>query len=264
MPGKYSSPRRIGIVAALKKEGLSNNAISQRIGKDRRTVDRIVKRLENDPEACPKAKSGRPRCSTARDDRRLKNAILEDRRRGSTELQAIMEDSGVSMSKRTVRHRLQSMGYIARKPRKKPLLTNNMKKARLNWAREHKDWSIERWKRVLWSDESRFNLYASDGRRLVRRRPGEEFHPSCLERKVKHPDGVMIWGCFSWFGVGRLFICEKMVNQDEYLTILRTRLLPSMADLEENFGVDRDSIVFQDDSAPAHRARRVSFVLYNT
>ena len=66
----------------------------------------------------------------------------------------------------------------------------------------------------------------------------------------------MIWGCFSWYGVGRMYICEKAVNQTEYIRILETRALPSIRDMTEEFGLE--SITFQDDSAPAHRAKAVS------
>ena len=35
-------------------------------------------------------------------------------------------------------------------------------KKRLQFAREHKDWTLEQWKKVMWSDESRFTLFQSD------------------------------------------------------------------------------------------------------
>ena len=50
MPGAYSSPLKVSIIKALKEEGFSNRHIAGRIQKDRRTVDRIVKRLEEEGE----------------------------------------------------------------------------------------------------------------------------------------------------------------------------------------------------------------------
>lgn len=42
----------------------------------------------------------------------------------------------------------------------------------LEFAREHKDW-----KKAMWSDESRFSLFQSDGRIRVRRGAYAAMHP---------------------------------------------------------------------------------------
>ena len=55
---------------------------------------------------------------------------------------------------------------------------------RFQFAREHKDWTLEQWKKVMWSDESRFTLFQSDGRIRVRREADEVMHPSCLVPSV--------------------------------------------------------------------------------
>ncbi|KAK1806128.1 hypothetical protein P4O66_012838, partial [Electrophorus voltai] len=38
--------------------------------------------------------------------------------------------------------------------------------------REHKDWTLEQWKKVMWSDESRFTLFQSDGN--IREKRGKD------------------------------------------------------------------------------------------
>ncbi|RZC42139.1 hypothetical protein BDFB_014302, partial [Asbolus verrucosus] len=47
--------------------------------------------------------------------------------------------------------------------------------ARLRFAREHQNWSIEEWGRILFTDESRFCLKSPDGHQRVWRRPSERF-----------------------------------------------------------------------------------------
>ena len=70
---------------------------------------------------------------------------------------------------------------------------------------------------------------------------------------VKHPVSVMIWCCISWYSIGRLYICKKVVNQDEYLRILQTHLLLSINNQANKFGdFDTHNAIFQDDSAPYH------------
>jgi hypothetical protein len=46
-------------------------------------------------------------------------------------------------------------------------------KKRLAWAKKHKQWTLEWWKSVLWSAESKFEIFGSNHRFFVRRRVGE-------------------------------------------------------------------------------------------
>lgn len=257
MPGKIISPRRRAVILALHNESFTNREIASRVKCDRRTVDRIIKRHLSGESLSPRPKSGRPSLTTPRDNSTMVRMVLRDRRISATSIQAEMSHRGVDLSVRTVRRRLLNAGFRARKPVRKPFLTNRMKTARLNWAREHQSWTLNDWKKVLWSDESRFNLHANDGRRLVRRREGESLHPDCIERTSKHPTSVMVWSCFSWHGVGRFYLCERTVNQDEYLKILQTRAIPSIMDMAATSGLLTENIIFQDDNAPCHRARKV-------
>lgn len=57
---------------------------------------------------------------------------------------------------------------------RKPQICEANWKKRLQFAREHKDWTLEQWKKVMWSDESRFPLFKSDGHISVRRKTDEE------------------------------------------------------------------------------------------
>ena len=53
------------------------------------------------------------------------------------------------------------------------------------------------WNKVIWSDESKSNLFGSDGRIYVRRRVGEEYLAECVQQTVKFAGGlVMVWGVF--------------------------------------------------------------------
>ena len=126
MPGAYSSPYKVSILKALKEEGFSDRHIARRIQKDR-TVDRIVKRLEEEGECERRPKSGRPKKTTNRGERRIKHHILEDRRCTSGEIQALVAKEVIAVSRRTIR----------RRPRKKSLLMKKMKEARLQWAKDH-------------------------------------------------------------------------------------------------------------------------------
>ena len=59
--------------------------------------------------------------------------------------------------------------------------------------------SVEDWSQIIFSDESKFQLYKSNGRTYVRRSVGETLDPKCVQQPVKHGGGhVMVWGAFTF------------------------------------------------------------------
>uniref|UniRef100_A0A914D0N1 Transposase n=1 Tax=Acrobeloides nanus TaxID=290746 RepID=A0A914D0N1_9BILA len=98
---------------------------------------------------------------------------------------------GVNIKIRTARNILIKAGLRGRRPAKKPWISKKNRSARLKFAKEHKDWTIDQWKRILWSDESKKNLFGSDGIRFVRRPAGKRFDPKYQKPTVKHSKSVM-------------------------------------------------------------------------
>ncbi|RWR99195.1 transposase-like protein, partial [Dinothrombium tinctorium] len=67
--------------------------------------------------------------------------------------------------------------------------------------------------RRIWSSGSA--LYG------LTRKKGEALEKECLRPTVKHGgSNVMVWGCFSWFGVGPLVFIDEFMCKD-YLNILK-------------------------------------------
>ena len=183
-------------IVILREEGYSMEAIGSRMKCSHSAVSKTLKRVRESGSVNDRPRSGRPRLSSARENRELVRISLRDRRLTSTQLKREWsETSQVSGSSRTVRRRLDDAGLYGRVARKKPLLTDRHKLIRLNWAKEHKNWSVHDWNMVIWSDESKFNLFGSDGRVYIRRRIREDFHPDCIQQTVKFGGGnVMMWG----------------------------------------------------------------------
>ena len=86
---------------------------------------------------------------------------------------------GRNVSQSTVHRTLLCMRLHSRRPVRVPMMTPVHRGKHLQWAREHGNWTLERWKKVAWSDESRFLLDHVDGRVRVRRLPGEVMAPGC-------------------------------------------------------------------------------------
>ena len=53
-----------------------------------------------------------------------------------------------------MRRRLREEGIRKWRAVKRPFLTQKHAKERLVWAKAHRHWTVDDWKRVIWSDES--------------------------------------------------------------------------------------------------------------
>ena len=103
----------------------------------------------------------------------------------------------VKGSSKTLSRNLHKMGFWARRACRKPLISNKNRKERLDFYRSHKDWDIDKWSIILFSDESKFNLYHSDGRIRVWRQSHERYLPECTQGTVRGGGGsVLFWGVF--------------------------------------------------------------------
>ena len=80
-------------------------------------------------------------------------------------------------------------------------------KNRISFSNEHKNWSLEKWRNILWTDESKVMLFGSKAHcQYVRRPTRKEFDPKYIIKTIKHSGGkIMVWGCFSYYGVGLIF-----------------------------------------------------------
>jgi len=85
------------------------------------------------------------------------------------------------------------MNIFSRIPAQKPLLNDQQRENRLKWCIERKDWTVQKWKTIIWSDESRFTIFKNDGPGRVWRTPGTRYNIENMVPTVK-------------FGVGRIMV----------------------------------------------------------
>ena len=178
---------------------------------------------------------------------------MQNRRETVPELRAAWIQNGVHASNTTVRRRLHQYGLYGRCAVKKPLLTAAHRQKRLAFARAHVNWTWVDWAAVLWTDESRFTLFETDGKVYVRRRRNEAMRNDCIQPTVKfYGGGVTVWGAMSYRGTGYLTPLTGNLNANGYIDILEKSAIPSAHLL--GYG---NNYFFQDDGAPCHRARIV-------
>ena len=136
-----------------------------------------------------------------------------------------------------------------RRPCRKHLLKTKHKQARLQFGNNHEDKPLSFWDPFLWSDETKVNLFGSDGVQNVWRRPREEYTKKCLVPTVKHGGGsLMVWGFISAHGVGELHFIDGIMNADMYCKLLNAKMIPSLKRLDRGTN-------FQHDNDPKHSAK---------
>jgi transposase len=130
-----------------------------------------------------------------------------------------------------------------------PWISQRNRLRRLEWCHEHEDWTIQQWRKVLWSDESPFELRCKR-RFRVWRRPSERFDPKNCKGTVKHDKKIMVWGCFSAHGVGKLHRIKGILDQHGYHSILQRQMKESVQQL-----FPENDCTFQHDNDPKHTAK---------
>jgi hypothetical protein len=73
-------------------------------------------------------------------------------------------DREVGFCDNTLRNALRDVGLRACKKIPKPCLSEWNIQEKLCFATIHKDWIVEDWKRVVFSDETKINRFNADGR----------------------------------------------------------------------------------------------------
>ena len=69
----------------------------------------------------------------------------------AAQINASQSSSNRHISTSTVERRLRESGLHGQIAAKTPPLKDTNKKKRLAWAKKHKQWTLDRWKFVLWS-----------------------------------------------------------------------------------------------------------------
>ena len=238
-------------ILSLASHGHSTCHIASKLGVSQPTVFRVLQKLlsnQQTPSAgCPCKLSSTAKCSiiTQITTGKAANAVQVTNNINTT--------ISNSVSSETVRRVLKKHSFKAVMKKKKPLLSPRHRKQRLAFALKYKEWTVEDWKRVIWSDETKINRIASDGRQWMWKKAGEGLVEREVQGTVKFGgENIMVWGCISWEGVGRLAEVEGRMDAQQYVDILKDNLLPTM----EESNIPLENLIFQQDNDPKHTSKK--------
>uniref|UniRef100_A0A3P9KW98 Transposase Tc1-like domain-containing protein n=1 Tax=Oryzias latipes TaxID=8090 RepID=A0A3P9KW98_ORYLA len=184
--------------------------------------------------------------------KRIVGTVSKEPRTTSKDVKGELLNQGTSVSDRTIRGCLSQSGLHGRRPRRTPLLKGNHKKARLEFAKMHVDKPQSFWENVLWTDETKLELFGKTHQLYVRRLKNEANNEKNTVPTVKHGGGsVLFWGCFAASATGCLEVVQGQMKSQDYQGILDRNVLPSV----RKIGLSRRSWVFQQDNGPKHTAK---------
>jgi transposase len=152
--------RKLTIPKRWQAVGMHNGGFSHRRVADHSRVNhsiivRLMHRFRQTGNVTDRPRAGKPRKTTLREDRLI---FRRARQRPFSTAGALRGNLafGGHISTLTVIRRLPHQGMRARRPIKRPQLTLRHRQARFDWSYDHLGWTIRTWRRVHWSDESRF------------------------------------------------------------------------------------------------------------
>ena len=167
------------------------------------TVKTIINKWRKYGTTVTLLRTGRP----PKIDERTKRKLVREAAKRPTatlkELQQFLASTGCSLHVTTISRILHMSGLQGRVARRKPFLTKKNIQARLNFAKKYIQSPNTMWKNVLWSDETKVEIFGHNTKRYVWRKKNTAHHQKNTIPTVKHGGGsIMLWGCFSSAGTG--------------------------------------------------------------
>ncbi|KAG2456474.1 TCB1 transposase, partial [Polypterus senegalus] len=188
--------------------------------------------------------SNRGRRALVREVTKNPMITLSDPQRSSVE-------RGEPSRRTTISAAIHQSGLYGGVARRKPLLIKRHMAACLEFAKRHRKDSQTMRNKILWSDETKIELFGMNATRHIWRKPGTAHHQANTIPAMKHGSGsIMLWGCFLAAGTGRLVRIKGKMTATMYRDILDENLLQSALDLRLG-----RRFIFQQDYDPKHTAK---------
>lgn len=166
----------------------------------------------------------------------------------SKDLQHHLAADGVTVHRSTIQRTLHKEKLYGRVMRKKPFLHTRHKQSRLRYANAHLDKPASFWNKVLWTDETKIELFGHNKGCYAWRQKNTAFQEKHLLPTVKFGGGsIMLWGCVASAGTGNLVKVEGRMDSTQYQQILGNNVEESVTKLKLRRGW-----IFQQDNDPKH------------
>ena len=247
MISDFTTGRAIGMLEC----GKSFSHVARKLRVSRQIVARWWTQFLQSETVVKRTSSGRSPKTSRRSNRLLVRIVRGNRLVSSTSLLRLWNER---VSRWTVRRRLNEAGFSQFRCPIKPLLSEANREARYRWAQNHVFWTEERFRKVVWTDESRFRLFVNDGRLRLWRHRGETL--DITQARLQGGGGsVHVWASIWHDGRSSLQVLGSNVSGEYYCVVL--------TNFRDGNRLPTGAWKLQHDNAPAHRAHVVQDFLRN-
>ena len=155
---KYLNEAVKKLIVQASYNGKTVRQISIDMNIPRSTVGYTLKVFQQRSHFQVSTKSGRPKSTTFLQDVVVRSSKADPRKSAKEIHREFTQSHQISCSYATVKRRLRQNNLFGRRPVKKPFVSAKNRRARLKFAKEHLNWTANQWSKILWSDESKFNV----------------------------------------------------------------------------------------------------------
>ena len=249
MPFKHSENTINNVKSAL-LNGQTVRSVSRSTGVSKSTVSRVRMSLSG---LTKWNKAGRPSAIGPVTMRFLQRAVRMGALASAVSVQRWLRDRGYLFSYSGTVVLMKRANLYSRLKQKKVFLKVKHLSQRYKWAKEHQNWSVDDWKRVIFSDETKINLWGSDGSVYTWLQHGHKARPHNYNLSIKHGGGsLLFWGCMTSLGVGYgSRIVQRTMDTECYKEILATSFLDTL----NFYGLKKSEVLFQHDNDPKHTSK---------
>ena len=146
-------------IVDLHKAGMGYKKISKQLGEKLTTVGAIIRKWKKHKFTANLPRSGAPRKISPRGISMMMRKVSDQPSTTQEELVNDLKAVGTTLTKRTISNTLHCEGLKSCCTPKVPLLKKAHVQARLKFAKEHLDDPEEAWEKVMWSDETKIELF---------------------------------------------------------------------------------------------------------
>jgi len=233
---------------------LQHGESCRNVAKELKISITTTQRIRNrNKENIPPPKKGRPSKVTKASRKVLAREFDTGQLETIEEGQEFVESNDkVQVHGKTIKRYLASENVKAYVKQKRPEVTDDQRKARLKFAREHLHWTVQDWANVMFSDETMIYRVGYHGRKYYYKKKDRDIprpHQT-INRKQGGGGRMLIWGCMTYYGIGDACWVPFNTNSVLYVEILQDYIFNSV----DYYNMDRTKFIFQQDNTSVHKS----------